>query len=210
MCDNQNVKADRIRCEACRTINLATDKYNPKPSMELYNKCTPVRKPDCGGRFTELPLNPTCIRVCPRHEVLARMKGELPPKMCPVPYGHGKLMYAVKAGLLVGAVYFTYTQGVWGDQRDVTEAIARWQEYIRSMNTRRPPVFDKCGLVIKKENPESIIAPAYALYKHFVTLCFAGIVKLPQILKCQYLEYLKAIHKKKLDEIRERKLRKQG
>ncbi|XP_047994776.1 uncharacterized protein LOC125232966 isoform X2 [Leguminivora glycinivorella] len=138
------------------------------------------------------------------------MQEELPSEMCPVPYGHGKLMYAVKAGLLAGAVYFTYTQGVWGDQRDVNEAIARWQEYIRSMNTRRPPIFDKCGHVIKKDNPESVIAPAYALYKHFVTLCFSGIVKLPQILKCQYLDYLKAIEKKKLDEIRERKLRKQG
>lgn len=56
-----------------------------------------------------------------------------------------------QAGILVGSVYFTYSQGVWGDQQDVTECIKRWQEYIRSINTRRPPTFDQCGNVIVRK-----------------------------------------------------------
>lgn len=60
-----------------------------------------------------------------------------------------RFVYAPRqAGIIVGSLYFTYTQGVWGDQRQVTECIRRWQEYYRSINTRRPPVFDKCGNVI--------------------------------------------------------------
>lgn len=53
-----------------------------------------------------------------------------------------------QAGILIGAVYFTYTQGVWGSQQESTECIRRWQEYLRSLNTRRPPNFDRCGNVI--------------------------------------------------------------
>lgn len=53
-----------------------------------------------------------------------------------------------QAGILAGALYWTVRQGVWGDQQDVTETVRRWQEYIRSINTRRPPTFDKCGNVI--------------------------------------------------------------
>lgn len=56
-----------------------------------------------------------------------------------------------QAGILVGAVYFTYSQGVWGDQQDVTECLRRWAEYIRSINTRRPPTFDQCGKVIVRK-----------------------------------------------------------
>lgn len=53
-----------------------------------------------------------------------------------------------QAGLLAGAVYFTYKQGIWGDQQDVTECIKRWREYVRSINTRRPPTFDSKGCVV--------------------------------------------------------------
>lgn len=53
-----------------------------------------------------------------------------------------------QAGILAGSLYWTVRQGVWGDQQDVTETMRRWQEYIRSINTRRPPTFDKCGNVV--------------------------------------------------------------
>lgn len=42
MCENENVKIDRMRCEACRTINLAKHSEHPKPDMQVYNKCTPA------------------------------------------------------------------------------------------------------------------------------------------------------------------------
>lgn len=43
----------------------------------------------------ELPLAPTCIKVCNREEFKLSKSGKKPaiPK---VPYGHGKMMYAVK------------------------------------------------------------------------------------------------------------------
>ncbi|KAM3958096.1 uncharacterized protein ACR2FA_007890 [Aphomia sociella] len=206
MCEN--LKTDRIRCEACRTINLAKHVKHPKPDMQIYEKCSPAETLDC-ARVTELPLNPTCIKVCSKEEYQLRKSGKklTMPKM-PLPYEHGKLMYAVKAGILVGAVYFTYTQGVWGGQQDVTECIRRWQEYIRSINTRRPPIFDKCGNVIRKENSESVLAPFYSMYKEVVTTCFAGVVKVPLLIKCAYIDYLKALAKKEEEANRERKIRK--
>ncbi|CAF4798153.1 unnamed protein product [Pieris macdunnoughi] len=208
MCEN--LDPNRLRCEPCRTINLAKHIKQPKPNMQVYEKCSPTHKFDC-PRVTELPLHPTCIKVCTKEEYEARTcPGKVQvPKIGPV-YAHGKLMYALKAGILVGAVYFTYTQGVWGDQQDVTECISRWQEYIRSINTRRPPIFDMCGNVIRKESTESLLAPAYAMYKSIVTTCFSGVVKVPLLVKCAYLDYLKAIEKMKDEEARERQIRKKS
>ncbi|XP_028165925.1 uncharacterized protein LOC135080751 [Ostrinia nubilalis] len=208
MCDN--LKADRIRCEACRTINLAKQIRQQKPDMQIYDKCTPAAKIDC-SRIPEMAINPTCIKVCTREEYKLRKSGKklTMPKM-PLPYGHGKLMYAVKAGLLVGAVYFTYTQGVWGDQQDVTECIRRWQEYLRSINTRRPPTFDQRGCVVKKDNNESLLAPLYMLYKDIVTSCFSGVVKVPLLVKCAYVDYLKALERKEAEAALERKIKKRG
>ncbi|XP_053613908.1 uncharacterized protein LOC128677230 [Plodia interpunctella] len=208
MCDNQNVKADRIRCEACRTINLAKHAQHPKVDMQIAEKCVPGKV--CLP-VTELPLNPTCIKVCDREEYLLRHSGKpLTVPKPPIPYAHGKLMYGVKAGILVGAVYFTYTQGIWGDQQDVTECLRRWSEYVRSINTRRPPSFDLCGNVIKKENPESIFAPIYMMYKEVITTCFEGVVKVPLLVKCAYVDYLEAMKKKYEQEVLERKIRKRG
>ncbi|RVE40438.1 hypothetical protein evm_014913 [Chilo suppressalis] len=144
MCEN--LKTDRIRCDACRTINLANHVKFPKPNMEIYEKCSPTQRIDC-SQIPELPIRPTCIKVCSKEEYKLRKSGKKI-TVAKIPYPHGKLMYAVKAGILVGAVYFTYTQGVWGDQQDTTECIRRWQEYFRSINTRRPPSFDQNGLVI--------------------------------------------------------------
>ncbi|KAL0819893.1 hypothetical protein ABMA28_007905 [Loxostege sticticalis] len=208
MCDN--LKADRIRCEACRTINLAKHIRHQKPDMQIYDKCTPAQKIDCSG-IPELALNPTCIKVCTREEYNLRKSGKklTMPKM-PLPYGHGKIMYAVKAGILVGAVYFTYTQGIWGDQQDVTECIRRWQEYLRSINTRRPPTFDARGCVIKKDNNESLLAPVYMIYKEIVTSCFSGVVKVPLLIKCAYVDYLKALERKEAEAALERKIKKSG
>ncbi|KAL0869356.1 hypothetical protein ABMA27_007607 [Loxostege sticticalis] len=161
--------------------------------------------------FSELALNPTCIKVCTREEYNLRKSGKklTMPKM-PLPYGHGKIMYAVKAGILVGAVYFTYTQGIWGDQQDVTECIRRWQEYLRSINTRRPPTFDARGCVIKKDNNESLLAPVYMIYKEIVTSCFSGVVKVPLLIKCAYVDYLKALERKEAEAALERKIKKSG
>ncbi|XP_050354443.1 uncharacterized protein LOC126776185 [Nymphalis io] len=206
MCEN--LSPDRIRCEACRTINLAKHINHPKPDMQIYDKCSPIQKIEC-SRVTELPLHPTCIKVCTKEEYNLRKSGKKPvlPKM---PYAHGKLMYAVKAGILVGAVYFTHTQGIWGDQQDVTECIRRWQEYIRSINTRRPPTFDQCGNVIRKECSESLLAPLYAMYKSFVTTCFSGVVKVPLIIKCAYIDYLKALERRQAELDKERKIKKKS
>ncbi|KOB72629.1 Interleukin-12 receptor subunit beta-2 [Operophtera brumata] len=135
MCDNLNT--GRVRCDVCRTINLAKH-VKPNPDMQMYDKCSPPVKVDC-GRVTQLPLNPTCIRVCTKEEYNLKKGGK-------------KI-----AGILVGAVYFTYSQGVWGEQRDVTECIRRWQEYVRSINTRRPPTFDSCGKVIVFRDLKSYI-----------------------------------------------------
>ncbi|XP_075982759.1 uncharacterized protein LOC142980997 [Anticarsia gemmatalis] len=205
MCESKK----RASCDVCRTINLAKHVNAPKPDMQQYDKCVPVNKFPC-PRVTELPLNPTCIKVCSKEEYKIRKSGSKPlaPKM-PY-YVHGKLMYAVKAGILIGSVYFTYTQGVWGDQRDVTECLKRWSEYIRSLNTRRPPAFDHCGKVIKKESVESLIAPLYALYKNFVTTCFSGVVKVPVLVKCAYFDYLKALERKHQEEVKERRIRKRA
>ncbi|XP_049878076.1 uncharacterized protein LOC126375221 [Pectinophora gossypiella] len=209
MCDDNcaNLKPDRMRCEAARTINMAKYIQQHKPNMQIYEKCVPP-PPPCIS-LPEMPVNPTCIRVCNKEEYKLRT---CPPKISlpHVPIGHGKLMYAVKAGLLVGAVYFTYSQGVWGDQQDVTECARRWQEYMRSFNTRRPPNFDKCGKVIVKETTDSLIAPLYAIYKELVTTIFAGVVKFPTILKCMYTNYLKALEQKDLEEAKERKIRKKS
>ncbi|KAI8425351.1 hypothetical protein MSG28_007112 [Choristoneura fumiferana] len=205
MCD----KKPGYPCEACRTINLAKDP-KLKPDMQMYDKCSPTKKIDC-GRVTELPIKPTCIKVCTKEEYHEmRMGGKKVVKVGPLGYGHGKMMYAIKAGLLVGAVYFTYTQGVWGDQQDVTECMARWSEYVRSLNTRRPPVFDACGKVIRKENPESIIAPLYSMYKEFVTNFFSGVVKLPLVVKCAYFDYLKEMERKAQEDLKERRIRRKG
>ncbi|CAK1583353.1 unnamed protein product [Parnassius mnemosyne] len=201
---------NKVKCEPCRTINLAKHVRQPKPDMQVYEKCTPTQKIEC-SRVTELPIHPTCLKVCTKEEYCMLQSGKkyaLPKKMS-VPYAHGKLMYAVKAGILVGAVYFTYTQGVWGDQQDVTECIRRWQEYMRSINTRRPPVYDRCGNVVREENAESFLAPLYSIYKNFITTSFAGVVKVPLIVKCAYLDYLKALERKQADEEKERKLKKQ-
>ncbi|KAJ0173801.1 hypothetical protein K1T71_010950 [Dendrolimus kikuchii] len=203
MCENQ----DRVKCDVCRTINLAKHVKQPKPDMQMYEKCSPVEKMPC-SRVTELPLNPTCIKVCTREEYKMKRSKPIVPRL-PY-YAHGKLMYVVKAGILVGSVYFTYTQGVWGDQQDVTECIRRWQEYVRSINTRRPPTFDQCGNVIRKDSTESILAPMYALYKGVVTTCCAGVVKVPLLIKCAYVDYLKALAKKREEEDKERKIRKRG
>lgn len=62
-----------------------------------------------------------------------------------------------QAGILVGSVYFTCSQGVWGNQQDVTECLKRWQEYARSINTRRPPTFDHCGKVVVSTRLHAIL-----------------------------------------------------
>ncbi|CAG4931106.1 unnamed protein product [Parnassius apollo] len=200
---------NKVKCEPCRTINLAKHVNQLKPDMQIYEKCMPTQKIEC-SRVTELPIHPTCLKVCTKEEysMLQSGKKHASPKMS-VPYAHGKLMYAVKAGILVGAVYFTYAQGVWGNQQDVTECVRRWQEYMRSINTRRPPVYDRCGHVVREENTESLLAPFYSIYKNFITTSFAGVVKIPLIVKCAYLDYLKALEKKQADEEKERKLKKQ-
>ncbi|XP_072929525.1 uncharacterized protein [Epargyreus clarus] len=208
MCEN--LSPDRIRCEACRTINLAKHIKQPKPDMQIYDKCSPTQRVEC-ARVTELPLHPTCIKVCSKEEYKLKKSGKrlTMPKMT-LPYGHGRLMYAVKAGILVGAVYFTYTQGVWGDQQDVTECIRRWQEYLRSINTRRPPVFDQCGNIVRRETTDTFLAPIYSMYKTAVTTCFAGVVKVPLIIKCAYFDYLEALRKKQAEDDLERKIRKRS
>ncbi|XP_068619394.1 uncharacterized protein [Battus philenor] len=200
MCDN------KVRCEPCRTINLAKQIKQPKPDMQIYDKCAPTQKIEC-SRVTELPIQPTCLKICRKEDLEVKKPGTK--KMPKVPYAHGKLMYAVKAGILVGAVYFTHSQGVWGGQKDVTECVHRWQEYMRSINTRKPPVFDKCGNVVRKESCESLVAPLYSLYKSLVTTCFSGIVKVPMIIKCAYIDYLKALERKEAEEVKERKLKKE-
>ncbi|XP_050666103.1 uncharacterized protein LOC126966185 [Leptidea sinapis] len=208
MCEN--LSPSRIRCEACRTINLAKHLNQPKPNMQVYDKCSPTQRVAC-PQVPELPLQPTCIKVCTKEEYRAKTcPGLYGPKKVPLTYPHGKLMYGVKAGILLGAVYFTYSQGIWGDQQDVTECLCRWQEYIRSINTRRPPVFDEFGNVIRKEATESILAPAYSIYKTIVTTCFAGVVKVPVLMKCAYVDYLKALKKKQEHDDRERKIRKKS
>ncbi|XP_004921809.1 uncharacterized protein LOC101740955 [Bombyx mori] len=204
MCDN--LDPSRVRCDVCRTINLANHVKQTKPNMQIYEKCSPAQKVEC-PRVTELPLSPTCIKVCSREEYKLRKSGKTITHRVPY-YAHGKLLYAVKAGILVGTVYFTYTQGVWGDQQDVTECIKRWQEYIRSINTRRPPTFDQCGKVIRKESTESIVAPIYNIYKSLVTTCFSGVAKLPLVVKCAYIDYLEALEKRKEELEKERKIKK--
>ncbi|XP_035449467.1 uncharacterized protein LOC118275565 [Spodoptera frugiperda] len=196
---------DRLKCDVCRTINLAKHLKHPKPNMQMYEKCPQTEKYSIREEYH---LHPTCIKVCTKEEYKMKKSGQSPVVPRVPHYVHGKLMYAVKAGIIVGSLYFTYTQGVWGDQRQVTECIRRWQEYYRSINTRRPPVFDKCGNVIKKDTVESILGPAYSLYKSAVTTCFAGVVKVPLLIKCAYFDYLKALEKKAEEEARERKLKK--
>ncbi|XP_034833820.1 uncharacterized protein [Maniola hyperantus] len=203
MCEN--LKPDRIKCEGCRTINLAKTGSHPKPDMQMYDKCSPSQRIDC-PQVAESPIHPTCIKVCSKEEYNLKKSPKKAAKI-PLPYAHGKLMYAVKAGLLVGTVYFTYSQGVWGDQQDVTECVRRWQEYIRSINTRRPPVFDQCGNVIRKESSESIFAPVYAIYKYCVTTCFSGVVKVPLLVKCAYVDYLQALERRKDELAKERQIR---
>ncbi|XP_023952978.2 uncharacterized protein LOC112056729 [Bicyclus anynana] len=204
MCED--LKPDRIRCEACRTINLAKAGSQPKPDMQMYEKCSPTKRLVCPP-VAEFPVQPTCIKVCSKEEYNMKKSPKKVTKI-PLPYAHGKLMYAVKAGILVGSVYFTYSQGVWGNQQDVTECIRRWQEYIRSINTRRPPVFDQCGKVIRRDSSESILAPAYAIYKYVVTTCFSGVVKVPLLIKCAYINYLKALERRRDELDKERKIRK--
>ncbi|PZC74554.1 uncharacterized protein LOC110379533 [Helicoverpa armigera] len=199
------IKTERVRCDVCRTINLAKHLKHPKPDMQMYEKCAP-REKFCPQ--PDIPLHPTCIKVCSRHEYKMKKSGQTVaiPRM-PY-YVHGKLLYAIKAGIIVGSLYFTYTQGVWGDQREVTECLRRWSEYLRSINTRRPPVFDQCGNVIKKDTVETMAGPLYSIYKSAVTTCFAGVVKVPLLIKCAYFDYLKAMEKKKMEEEMERKLKK--
>ncbi|CAB3246347.1 unnamed protein product [Arctia plantaginis] len=204
MCDK-----NRVSCDVCRTINLAKHVKQPKPEMHIYDKCTPVQKFVC-PTVTELPLKPTCIKICTKEEYKIRKTGHKPLQYKPPYYGHGKCMYAVKAGILAGSIYFTYTQGIWGDQREVTECLRRWSEYIRSLNTRRPPTFDHCGNVIKKDSVDSLLAPVYNLYKSFVTTCFSGVVKVPLLIKCAYLEYLKELERKHADAVKERQIRKRA
>lgn len=198
---------DRVKCDVCRTINLARHVKHPKPDMQMYEKCTPAEKFCVRG---DPPLHPTCIKVCTKEEYKMKKSGQsvvIPRKPH---YAHGKLLYAVKAGIVVGSLYFTYTQGVWGDQRQVTECIRRWQEYFRSINTRRPPIFDKCGNVIKKDTVESLLGPLYSAYKSAVTTCFAGVVKVPLMIKCAYFDYLKALERKHEELVKERKLKKRS
>lgn len=38
-CDN--LKHERVRCDVCRTINLAKHLKRPKPDMQMYEKCAP-------------------------------------------------------------------------------------------------------------------------------------------------------------------------
>ena len=45
MCENLN--PDRVRCDACRTINLAKHVSHPKPDMQMYDKCSPAHKVYC-------------------------------------------------------------------------------------------------------------------------------------------------------------------
>lgn len=45
MCEN--LKPDRVRCEPCRTINLAKAGSHPKPDMQMYDKCSPTQRMDC-------------------------------------------------------------------------------------------------------------------------------------------------------------------
>lgn len=65
MCENENVKIDRMRCEACRTINLAKNIQYPKPDMQVYNKtCTPAPPPCIPITGTYIPLySPICKRI---------------------------------------------------------------------------------------------------------------------------------------------------
>ncbi|CAG9105963.1 unnamed protein product [Plutella xylostella] len=177
-------------CEPCRTINLAKPIKMDKPDMGMYEK-------DCSGIKVQCPqpdrpLRPTCIKVCTNENE----KGKGVPRPPPPPYyAHGKLMWGVKAGILAGAIYFTYKQGVWGDQREAMECLDRWSEYAKSLNTRRPPQFDKCGNVIKTEGGVSLLQPVYIIYKEIITTCFSGVVKIPMMIKCAYTDYVTALER---------------
>lgn len=41
-------------------------------------------------------------------------------------------------------------------------------------------------------------------------LLFSGVVKVPLIIKCAYIDYLKALEKKQAEDDKERKIRKKG
>lgn len=206
MCEN--LKADRVRCGGCKTINLANTASHPKPNMEVYEKpCTPPVKMEC--KPPDLVVHPTCIKVCSKDELKLCQQGKsMPLPKRPVIAPHGKIAYLVKAGILVGTAFFTYNQGVWGEQAQAVECWSRWKEYMKSINSRQPPTFDACGNVVKTEIGGSLIAPLYDFYKDIITSCFSGVVKLPQILKCAYIDYLKAAEKRKDELARERKLKK--
>lgn len=45
--DSKSDKKERVRCDVCRTINLAKHVKHPKPDMQMYEKCTPVEKYSC-------------------------------------------------------------------------------------------------------------------------------------------------------------------
>lgn len=66
MCEN--LKPDRVRCEPCRTINLAKAGSHPKPDMQMYDKCSPAQRIDCprvaGNIVFSLPTSPTTIAYC--------------------------------------------------------------------------------------------------------------------------------------------------
>ncbi|GBP58395.1 hypothetical protein EVAR_40965_1 [Eumeta japonica] len=53
-----------------------------------------------------------------------------------------------RACVLATVTWWTWNEGVWGDQRDAAECAARWREYIEAIHTRRPPAYDRCGRVI--------------------------------------------------------------
>ncbi|CAH0728112.1 unnamed protein product, partial [Brenthis ino] len=62
----------------------------------------------------------------------------------------------------------------------------------------------------RKESSESLLAPLYAMYKGFVTTCFAGVVKVPLIVKCAYIDYLKALEVRQAELDKERKIKKKA
>lgn len=49
--------------------------------------------------FSELPIQPTCIKVCTKEEYQLKQSGKKILPKTSRPYAHGKLMYAVKVSV---------------------------------------------------------------------------------------------------------------
>ncbi|KZC06467.1 hypothetical protein WN55_10378 [Dufourea novaeangliae] len=127
-----------------RTINLSNPEtcIRPRRVQKLIDAETMQPCPSTGPSTYWTP-RPIAVKVCTRRD----MQRTCPPKLCDCPpkappktLGQkvcGAVLFLLKSGVMVGLVYWTHSEGLWGSSTDVEDL------YHRILATVWPSTFNE-------------------------------------------------------------------